>query len=88
MNSQNQRPCVSRKWRKEGLGRSKFRSQVHSSAAGAVGTTQAGPPGRTSRSRGGRQELETRPGWKRAEHTGQGKDGSSGEMTQQSQKQM
>lgn len=36
-NSQNQRPCVSRKWRKEGLGRNEFRSQVHSSAVGTVG---------------------------------------------------
>lgn len=81
MNSQNQRPCVSRKWRKEGLGRSEFRSQVHSSAAGAVGATQSGPPGRTRSSRSGRWELEIRPRWNRVEHTGQGKDASLGEMT-------
>lgn len=46
-NSQTQRPCVSRKWRTEGLGRSEFRSQVHSSAAGNNGSAQSGPSGRT-----------------------------------------
>lgn len=42
-NSQTQRPCVSRKWRTEGLGRSEFRSQVHSSAAGDNGSRSVGP---------------------------------------------
>lgn len=60
INSQNQRPCVSRKWMKEGLGRNEVRSQVHRSAARAVGATQSCPPGRTRSSQGGRWELGTR----------------------------
>lgn len=70
--SQSQRPCVSRKWVAEGLGRNKFRSQVHSSAAGAVEATQVGPPGRTRSSQSGRWNWEWGPGWNRAGHMGQG----------------
>lgn len=40
-NSQNQRPCVSRKWVNEGLGLRKFRSHVQSSAAGTVKATES-----------------------------------------------
>lgn len=68
-NSQNQRPCVSRKWKKEGLGRKEVRSQVHSSAAGAVGAAQLGPLGRT----------KEQPGWKMG--TGTGQDRTLGVMT-------
>lgn len=46
-NSQNQRPCVSRKWVNEGLGRRKFRSQVQSSAAGTIGASESIPSDKT-----------------------------------------
>lgn len=41
--SQNQRPWVSRKWTKEGLGRSASRNQVQNSAAGHGETLRQDP---------------------------------------------
>ena len=58
--SHSQRPCVSRKWTKEGLGRKVVRSQVHISAVGAGRATQMGPPSKTGSSQRRRWELGTR----------------------------
>lgn len=57
--SQSQRPCVSRKWMKEGLGRKVVRSQVHISAVGAGEPLRRALLARWEAARGERWELGT-----------------------------
>lgn len=64
--SQSQRPCVSRKWMKEGLGRSRPEPGPYLRCGGR-GATQTGPPSKMGGSQRGRWELGTDPVWTRVE---------------------
>lgn len=70
--SQSQRPCVSRKWMKEGLGRKVVRSQVHISAVGAGEPLRRALLARWEAARGEGGNWGQDPVWTRVEFRSQG----------------